>query len=122
MSRARSHPAPTGWREVERPPAIVVKYDPREPTLFEHDEDPVAVHVLPETTAADSDNRWRVGLVRGGKTNFVASEPIRTGLSDRAAALSLAEQFMTGYHEVRAGERLLSALLADCCEPAVRPR
>ncbi|PSP56434.1 hypothetical protein BRC72_12270 [Halobacteriales archaeon QH_7_66_36] len=117
------HPAPVGWTEIESPPAIVAKYDPREPTLFEHGPDLIAVHVLPETQhVRRRDDRWRVGVVHGGGENFEGSEPIRTNLDDRPAALSLAESFMAGYREVREGGRTLTGLLTDCCEPAIRRR
>ena len=120
---SRSHPAPAGWTEIERQPEIVEKYNPREPTLFEHDgKEPIAVHVLPETqNVRDQRERWRVGVVHGGKTNFEGREPIRTGIPDRQGALALAAEFMTGYERrVRSGETTLDALLVDCCEPAVK--
>jgi len=120
---SRSHPAPAGWTEIEQPPEIIEKYNPREPTLFEHDDgEPVAVHVLPETqNIHDRQERWRVGVVHGGKTNFEGREPIRTGIPDRQRALTLAEEFMTGYEQrVRPGEMTLDALVVDCCEPAVK--
>lgn len=119
---SRSHPAPTGWSEIEQPPEIVEKYNPRDPTLFEYDgAEPIAVHVLPETqNIHDREERWRVGLVHGGKTNFEGAEPIRTGIADRSGALAVAEEFMTGYESrVQSGEQTLDALLTACCEPAV---
>lgn len=119
---SRNHPAPTGWTEIEQPPEIIEKYNPRDPTLFEYGgEEPVAVHVLPETqNVHDREERWRVGVVHGRRTNFEGAEPIRTGIADRSGALEVAETFMTGYESrVQSGEQTLDALLTECCEPAV---
>ena len=119
---SRNHPSPTGWSEVEQPPEIIEKYNPRDPTLFEYDgEEPIAVHVLPETqNVHDRSEQWRVGVVHGGKTNFEGTDPIRTGIADRSGALAVAEEFMLGYESrVQSGEQTPEALLAECCKPAV---
>ena len=93
-----SDPIPAGWTEVERPPPIVGKYDPRPPTIFEHAERGVAVHVLPDATrptgAGVGGDAWRVGLVRGSATAFEAVEPVAEAVESRERALALARQVM----------------------------
>jgi hypothetical protein len=104
-------PSPATWTEVESPPHIVTKYDPHEPTLFEHDEDDVAVHVLPVGTSSPHDEeRWRVGFVRGGRTEMEAVEPIATDVPDRESALHLARDAMEVYDERGTAEMNLSTL------------
>jgi hypothetical protein len=97
-------PVPDGWTEVERPPHVVAKYDPRRPTLFEHPGRDLAIHVLPDATrptgtsaAAGGDapgDRWRVGLVRGSVTAFETVEPVAESIAGRDRALALARRMM----------------------------
>jgi hypothetical protein len=94
-----THTTPAGWTEVERPPHVVGKYDPRRPTLFEHGERRLAVHVLPDTTrptgpGGEGGDHWRVGLVRGSATGFEAVEPVAEAVAGRDRALALARRVM----------------------------
>ncbi|WP_276259341.1 hypothetical protein [Haloglomus litoreum] len=92
-------PAPEAWTEVERPPHVVGKYDPRQPTLFEHGGRDLAVHVLPDATrptgtGVEGADTWRVGLVRGSATEFQAVEPVAEAVEGRDRALTLARRVM----------------------------
>ncbi|MFC7175848.1 hypothetical protein [Halosegnis marinus] len=78
--------------------------------------------MLPATTNIhDRGVSWRVGVVHGGKTSFDGTEPVRTGIDGRPAALALAEELMESYErEVRGGGRELTDVIADRLVPAVR--
>lgn len=88
-------PIPASWTERERAPHVVGKYDPRRPTIFEHAERDLAVHVLPDATRPTSEaDVWRVGLVRGSATRFEAVEPVAEAVEGRDRALALARRVM----------------------------
>jgi hypothetical protein len=91
---------PEHWTEVTNPDYIVEKYDPRAPTLFEHGERDIGVHILPDepnTPHADTD-RWRLGFVRGNRDDLEAAEPI-VHADSREAAFHAAHVFMDAYGE-----------------------
>jgi len=97
---ASDRAVPGGWAEVSNPDFIVEKYDPRAPTLFEHDEREIGVHILPaEPNVAHSDTyRWRLGFVKGNRDNLEKAEPILI-VHGRENASHAAHVFMAAYNE-----------------------
>lgn len=88
---------PDGWTERDHDPKVVDKYDPRQPSLFEHD-DGRTVQVVPDAgnrTGGDRE-RWRVDAIEGEP----AAPESTTTLAEcegKSAALSAAEEAMRDY-------------------------
>jgi hypothetical protein len=88
---------PDGWSKRDQDPQIVDKYDPRQPSLYEHDDGQV-VQVVPDAgnRAGSDQERWRVDAVDGDPaapegTTILAE---REGRSD---ALAFARETMAAY-------------------------
>lgn len=94
-------PAPEGWEELERVPEIVEKYRGRDPTIFEHEDGDVGVHVVPyEPNEAHGDlHNWRVGIVGGGAHNPTTIETVEE-IHGRSDALKRAREVMRELNEV----------------------
>jgi len=90
---------PDGWTERDHDPQIVDKYDPRQPSLFEHDDGQV-LQVVPDAgnRAGSDQRRWRVDAVEGDP----AAPESTTVLGERegeADALAFAREAMASYDE-----------------------
>lgn len=92
-----SLPAPEGWGEVEETPQPIEKYQAENPALFEHDEEPLGVQVLPDDPLESG--IWRVGVVLGEKTDMEAVETVERGIRGRQEALQEARELMEAFNE-----------------------
>ncbi|MFD1514750.1 hypothetical protein [Halomarina rubra] len=90
---------PDGWTERDHDPQVVDKYDPRQPSLYEH-EDGTHVQAVPDAgnQATSGEDRWRVDVVDGDPKapDETRTLGLRTGQGD---ALDFAREAMAAYAE-----------------------
>lgn len=92
-------PAPDGWveAEFERDDARPEQGQP--PTVFEHEDGEVALHVGPAGPNTGQSREWGVGVAFGGRGDDIRDvDPVERGLEDRATAIERARELMETFN------------------------